>query len=48
MLIDGKSFYDVPVKNKEETHEKVGALIKITIAQLAFYWTMSIIQNIIN
>ena len=28
MLIDGKSFYDVPVKNKEETHEKSRSINK--------------------
>ena len=28
MLIDGKSFFDVPVKNKEETHEKIRSINK--------------------
>ena len=29
VLIDGKSFFDVPVKNKEETHEKIMNISKI-------------------
>ena len=29
VLIDGKSFFDVPVKNKEETHEKIMSISKI-------------------
>ena len=28
MLIDGKSLFDVPVKNKEETHEKIRSINK--------------------
>ena len=28
VLIDGKSFFDVPVKNKEETYEKIIELSK--------------------
>ena len=28
MLIDGKSFFDVSVKNKEETHEKIRSINK--------------------
>ena len=28
MLIDGKSFFDVPVKNKEETYEKIMSIGK--------------------
>ena len=28
MLIDGKSFFDVPVKNKEEAYEKIMSIVK--------------------
>ena len=28
MLIDGKSFFDVPVKNKEEAYEKIMSIGK--------------------
>ena len=28
MLIDGKSFFDVPVKNKEERYEKIMSISK--------------------
>ena len=28
MLIDGKSFFDMPVKNKEEAYEKVMGISK--------------------
>ena len=28
MLIDGKSFFDVPVKNKEEAYEKIMSISK--------------------
>ena len=28
MLIDGKRFFDVPVKNKEETYEKIMSISK--------------------
>ena len=49
MLIDGKSFLDVPVKNKEEAYEKkLWVLVKIMITQLVIYWTMNTSQNITN
>ena len=28
VLIDGKSFFDVPLKNKEETYEKISEMSK--------------------
>ena len=46
VLSDGKSFFDVPVKNKK--HTKKWALVKIMITQLVIYWTTSIFQNIKN
>ena len=48
MLIDGESFLDVPVKNKEEATKKLWELVKIMITQLIVYWTMNISQNITN
>ena len=43
VLIDGKSFFDMPVKNKEEAYEKVMSISKIMIIQLVIYWTMNTI-----
>ena len=37
MLIDGKNFFDVPVKNKEEAYEKIMSIKMVT--QLVIYWT---------
>ena len=45
VLINGKCFFDVPVKNKEEAYKKkkinkrkkIETLIKITITQLVIY-----------
>ena len=48
VLIDGKSFFDVPVENKEGTYEKIIALAKIMITQLVIYWTMNTSPNITN
>ena len=48
VLIDGKSFFDMPVKNKEEAYKKLWALLKIMITRLVIYWTMNIFQNITN
>ena len=48
VLIDGKSFFDVPVKNKEEAYKKLLRLVKIVITQVVIYWIMSIFQSIIN
>ena len=36
MLIDGKNFFDVPVKNKEEAYEKIMSIKMVT--QLVIYW----------
>ena len=48
VLINEKSFFDVPVKSKEEAYEKIMSISKNTITQLVIYWTMSIFQSIIN
>ena len=43
-VIDGKRFFDVPVKSKEEAYEKFLRLVKIVIPRLVIYWTMSIFK----
>ena len=48
VLVDGKSFFDVPVKTKKEHTKKLLRLIKITIMQLVIYWTTNTFQSIIN
>ena len=48
VLIHKKSFFGVPVKNKEEAYEKLRALVKTMITQLVIYWTMNTSQNITN
>ena len=37
VLIDGKGFFDVPVKNKEEAYKNILRLVKIMITQLVIY-----------
>ena len=44
VLIDGKSFFDVPVKNKEEAYERVMSIGKnndCTTGNLLDYWCFS-------
>ena len=45
VLVDGKGFFDVPVRNKEETSQKLLTWVKIMIIQLASYWIMNIFQS---
>ena len=40
VMIDDKSCFDVPVKNKEKRYEKLLKWVKIMITQLVIYWTM--------
>ena len=47
-VLTARSFFDVPVKNKEEAYQKLLRLVKIMITQLVIYWTMNIFQSIIN
>ena len=47
VLIDGKSFFDVPVKSKKYTKNLL-RLVKIVITQLVIYWTTNTFQSIIN
>ena len=45
VLIDGKPFFEIPVKNKEEAYEVIIESAKIMTAQQVIYWTMSIFQD---
>ena len=46
--IDGKPFFEIPVKNKEEAYEAITEMSKIMIIQQAVYWIMNIFQNTTN
>ena len=48
IFIDGKSFSDVPIKNKEETYQKVIETGKNNITQLIIDLTMITFQSITN
>ena len=48
VLIDGKSFFDMPVKNSEETYQQLLRWEEIMITQQVIYWIMSTFQNITN
>ena len=48
VFIDGKSFSDVPIKNKEETYQKIIETGKNNIAQLIIDLTMITFQSITN
>ena len=37
VLVDGKGFFDAPVKNKEEAYGKITSVSKIMITQLVIY-----------
>ena len=45
VLIDGKGFFDMPIKNKEETYEQI---IETMITRQVICWIMNIFQNITN
>ena len=46
MLIDGKSFFDAPVKTKEEAYEEIISIGKNN--DYTIYWTMNNFRNITN
>ena len=48
VLIDGKPFFEIPVKNKEEAYEITIEMTKPIITQQAIYWIMNISKIIIN
>ena len=45
VIIDGKKFFDMSIKNKEETYKQI---IETMIARQAIYWIMNTFQNITN
>ena len=47
-LIDGKSFFDLSVKNEEEAYEKIIEISKIMTIQLVIYWILVILKDIID
>ena len=48
VLIDGKSFFDMPIKMAEKHTNKLLKLEKIMITQQVIYWILSTFQNITN
>ena len=49
VLFNGKGFFDMPVKNKEEAYQKIISISKNNdYTQLVIYWTMNTAQNIAN
>ena len=48
MLIDGKNFFDVPVKNKEEAYEKIMSISKNNDYTTGNLLTMNTFQSITN
>ena len=48
IFIDGKSFSDVPIKNKEKTYQKFIETGKNNITQLIIDFTMITFQSITN
>ena len=48
VLIDGKSFFDTPIKNKEETHEKIIEMSGNNDFTTGSSLDMNVFQSIIN
>ena len=48
MLIDGKSFFEIPVKNKEEAYEAIIEMSKNNDYTTGNYWIMNISKTITN
>ena len=48
VLIHGKRFFDVPIKNKEKAYEKILKQVEIMILQLNAYWTQLVTFWIMN
>ena len=44
VLIEGKSFFDMPIKNEEETFKREETMIR----QQVIYWIMNTFQSITN
>ena len=48
VLIDGKSFFDMPVKNSEETYQQLLRWEEIIFTQQVIHWIVSTFQKITN
>ena len=48
VLIDGKHFFETPIKNDEETYEKIIEMGRNNDYRKAIYWIISTFQNIAN
>ena len=48
VLIDGKIFFDVPIKNNDETYKKIIEMRKIVITPLVTYSTINTFKIITN
>ena len=48
ILIDGKSFFDVPIKTKKENMLAILKWIKLITKQMVVYYIMNTFQSIIN
>ena len=48
LLIDGKRFFDMLIKNKEEPYEQMNEMGKKKITRKTIYWIMSTFQTITN
>ena len=48
VLIDGKPFFEIPVKNKEEAYEAIIEMSKNKDTQQVIYWIMNISKITIN
>ena len=48
VLIDGKQFFEIPVKNKEEAYEAIIEMSKNNDYTTEIYWIMNVFQNTTN
>ena len=46
VLIDGKNFFDLLVKNEEQAYEKIIAWVEVMTTQLVIYWILTISKKI--
>ena len=48
VLIDGKSFFDMPIKNEEETYKQIIEMGRKVTTQQVIYWIMNTFQSMAN
>ena len=48
MLIDGKRFFDILIKNNEETYKQIIEMGRNNDTQQVSYWIVSTFQNTTN